>query len=218
MEDLWCPGSPPPQLHEVPTMGCMLNVFFWLLQSWGNHGSLSQHLAWGDVSVDSVTHPSVVKVHLKFSKCDQLGKGIDVFLGRSGNRICPVAACLAYMAIHGPTPGPFFCGEDGAPLTKPQFVSLVHEVLTDAGLDATLYSGHSFRLGAATSAAQAGMEDSTIKALGRWSSTAFLLYIRTPKHHLAQLTTSLLPRTHLTLTSFCGLLYAIQFLFFFFFF
>ena len=151
----------------------------------------SQHLAWGDVSVDSVTHPSVVKVHLKFSKCDQLGKGVDVFLGRSGNRICPVAACLAYMAICGPIPGPFFCGKDDAPLTKPQFVSLVREVLTDAGLDATLYSGHSFRLGAATSAAQAGMEDSTIKALGRWSSTAFLLCIRTPKHHLAQLTTSL---------------------------
>lgn len=36
---------------------------------------------------------------------------------------------------------------------------------------------HSFRIGAATSAAKAGIEDSTIHMLGRWSSSAFLVYI-----------------------------------------
>ena len=156
----------------------------------------NRHLSWGDVCVDSITQPGMVKVHLKFSKCDQLGKGVDVFCGRTGNRLCPVAACLAYIAIRGAAPGPFFCWENGSPLTKPQFISLVREALTEAGMNASLYSGHSFRVGAATSAAQAGMEDSVIKSLGRWSSTAFLLYIRTPRQQLAQLTTSLAHTPH----------------------
>ena len=37
---------------------------------------------------------------------------------------------------------------------------------------------HSVHIGAAMAAAQAGLQDLTIQALGRWSSTAFLRYIR----------------------------------------
>ena len=43
------------------------------------------------------------------------------------------------------------------------------------------YSGHSFRAGAATTAAKAGVEDSVIKALGRWESSAYLIYMRLPE-------------------------------------
>ena len=52
------------------------------------------------------------------------------------------------------------------------------EALTAIGLDPAQYVGHSFRIGAATTGAAAGIEDSTIQALGRWSSSAFLSYIR----------------------------------------
>lgn len=150
------------------------------------------HLAWGDISTDSVKQPTCIKVLLKVSKCDQLGKGVEVFVGRvERDEVCPVVACCAYMALRGDRPGPFFCYKDGSPFTKASFVTQVREALTNAGLDASLYSGHSFRIGAATSAAHAGMQDTTIKSLGRWSSGAFMTYIRTPRQQLAKFSVTL---------------------------
>ena len=49
------------------------------------------------------------------------------------------------------------------------------------GIDA---SGHSFQIGAATTAAACGLPESLIKTLGRWESSAYMLYIRTPQSTL----------------------------------
>lgn len=46
-------------------------------------------------------------------------------------------------------------------------------------IDSHLYKGHSFRKGGATSLHEAGMPDSLIKTMGRWSSFAFATYITT---------------------------------------
>ena len=144
------------------------------------------HLAWGDVEVDDGTKPSLVKVHLKRSKTDQFGKGVDVFVGRTESTICPVAAIVHYVAARGSNPGCFFQFEDRTPLTKPKFVTKVREALQSLELPCDCFAGHSFRIGAATAAAQAGVEDSVIQLLGRWNSVAFLSYIRTPRDQLAQ--------------------------------
>ena len=99
-------------------------------------------------------------------------------MGRTGNDLCPVAALTAYLAVRGGGPGPFFRTEEGRPLTRGMFVAQVKRVLTQAGIDATKYSGHSFRIGAASTAAERRIEDSTIRTLGRWESAAYLLYVR----------------------------------------
>ena len=146
------------------------------------------HLAWGDMAVDDMQSPSSVRIFLKHSKCDQFGRGVSVFLGRTSNSLCPVMSILAYVARRGDSPGAFFRFQSGAPLTKARFVAHLRDALLEIGMPYQSYSGHSFRIGAATAAARAGIPDSTIQALGRWSSMAFLVYIRTPRDQLAQFT------------------------------
>lgn len=144
-------------------------------------------LSWGDVAVDNHTNPKMIQIHLKWSKCDQFGAGSDIVLGCTGSAICPVAALLRYIAVRGDRPGPFFLVKSGSIATKPWFMGHIRTALGSLGLPQGDFAGHSFRIGAATTAALRGMEDSTIQTLGRWHSAAFLQYIRTPKERLAAL-------------------------------
>ena len=143
------------------------------------------HLSWGDVALDDRSRPSAVKVHLRQSKCDQFGRGVDIVVGRTDTACCPVAAVVNYISLRQGCPGPFFLFRDGTPATKNWFVQQIRATLVHLGLPQDQYAGHSFRIGAATTAALVGIEDSTIQALGRWQSAAFLQYIRMPRDHLA---------------------------------
>ena len=67
------------------------------------------------------------------------------------------------------------------PLNPDKFVMMLRTVLSKVGLNEDLYAGHSFRIGAATTAAVAGLPDYLIKALGRWSSDCYVRYVRTPR-------------------------------------
>ena len=147
------------------------------------------HLAWGDITVSD--DGRMLRILLKRSKTDQFMRGVEVFIGTTGNDLCPVAATREYVTHRGSAPGAFFRFADGTPLTKPRFVELVRRALVRAGVPVSGYSGHSFRIGAATAASQAGIPDSAIQALGRWSSPAFLRYIRTPREQLAHFSRSM---------------------------
>ena len=146
----------------------------------------ASHLMPSDVAVDSYTDPSMIRLLIKRSKTDQFGNGASIFLARTYTDLCPVAALLAYLArrpVHGHSP--LFITEDGTPFTKMHLIKLLHATLREAGINPEFYKGHSFRIGAATTAAALGLQDSTIQKMGRWSSSAFLAYIRTPQQDLA---------------------------------
>ena len=66
-----------------------------------------------------------------------------------------------------------FLLENNQALTKQQLVpfrvTFVSHLLRLNGVDPTAYSGHSFRIGGATSTSLAGLADYEIQMLGRWT-------------------------------------------------
>lgn len=137
------------------------------------------HLTTADLQVDSSSNPQSFRVFIKCAKTDPFRKGCFIFLGRGSAPLCPVVALTQYLHLRGSAIGPLFIFQDGRPLSRALLSSFLQSTLQAAGIPGK-FSGHSFRIGAATTAAQRGIPDHLIKTLGRWSSEAYLLYVRTP--------------------------------------
>lgn len=122
------------------------------IPSWTTYRA-SHHLSQGDIAINNPLAPEMLRVRIKRSKTDQLGKGTDVFIRKTGCILCPVAAVLSYMAARGSKEGAFFQFTNGQPPTKVQFTHHVRLALQVVGLPYENFSGHSFCIGAATAAA-----------------------------------------------------------------
>ena len=144
-----------------------------------------------DVSVDSHISPSYITVIIRRSKNDPFAVGAKLHLGRTGLPLCPVSALLCYLAIRPPQQGPLFLFKDDSTFSRPRLVISLRKALSEVGVDPSGYNGHSFRIGAATTAARMGVNDSLIQTLGRWKSSAFVHYIRTPWEQLVQVSSLL---------------------------
>ena len=136
-----------------------------------------------DVSVDSHVAPSHLAVHLKQSKTDTFGVGATLHLGTTGTILCPITAMLGYLAIRQRSSGPLFLFTLKTPAHQ--------STAGGTRVDDSKFSGHSFRIGAATTAARAGLSDSFIQTLGHWKSTAFTTYIRMPWQRLTAVSATL---------------------------
>lgn len=143
------------------------------------------HLNLGDLALDNHSNPSVIRIAIKQSKTDPFRQGVHIFLGSTESVVCPVRAIIRYLGICNPEPGPLFTTSTGVPLTRAYLVTNLQAAIRQAGLDESAYNGHSFRSGAATTAAKNGLEDSLIQTLGRWPSDAFKLYIKIPQAQLS---------------------------------
>jgi len=113
------------------------------------------HLTVTDLQADSLVNPSCFKIHLKCSKTDPFRAGCDIYVGRGVGSVCPITALGNYLSLRGSAPGPLFLFSDGRPLSWQQLSSSVQSILNGAGYSGS-YSGHSFRIGAATTAAARG--------------------------------------------------------------
>lgn len=154
------------------------------------------HLGVADVAVDSHSSPSCLRLRIKASKTDPFRKGCFLHIGKGEFPLCAISSLLAYLTLRGDASGPLFLFRDGRPLSRALLTSWLRGILSAAGIQGN-FSSHSFRIGAATVAARNGIPDHQIQALGRWTSSAYLLYIRTPAESLSRLSKQLsLSATH----------------------
>jgi hypothetical protein len=131
-------------------------------------------------------------VRIKESKTDPFRAGQTITIGSSNTPLCPVLAMENYLALRPTTlVGPLFVNSLGKPLTKQEVTRKTRQLLSQAGFQASNFAGHSYRIGAATTAASAKLPSWLIKTLGRWSSDCYERYIQTPPSTLLNVSATL---------------------------
>jgi hypothetical protein len=129
-----------------------------------------------DINIDSDCN---LHVTVRYSKTDQRGQSTTLVIKNIGDDvICPVSAIQEYLSARPVIDGPLFCHFNHEPVTRYQFSAVLQRALQFAGINTGLFSAHSFRIGASTTAYMNGVSSEEIKRMGRWSSDAYKLYIR----------------------------------------
>ena len=105
----------------------------------------------------------------------------------SNHPLCPVQAYERHLRLFpAPPSSPAFLHfrvDHATPIRHSVFTAKLRKSLSLAGLQASHYSGHSFRRGGATYAFRCGAPIELISLQGDWSSDAVLLYIAQPLEH-----------------------------------
>ena len=123
---------------------------------------------------------STVAVNLRGSKTDQHGKGQTISLTQVGDApdVCPVRTLLQYLQDRPKSEDLLLVHRNSRPLTRYQFQAVLKKAAQFLGWPTYGYSSHSFRIGAATTAAMNGMSLESIMQKGRWKSGAVKGYLR----------------------------------------
>ena len=140
----------------------------------------------------SQSNPSHLLVKVKVSKTDPFRMEHNLLIGQTNQSICPVNAMKHYLTRRGITPGPLFIFASGRPLTKDALTAETRQLPSHLGCQASDYAGHSYRIGAATAAASAGLPPWLVKTLSRWSSDCYERYIQCPQAVLSGVALKLL--------------------------
>jgi hypothetical protein len=155
------------------------------------HYSPTRHLLREDVR----TRKGSMTITIKAAKNDPYRATCTLPVAATGTSTCPVAAMVRYLSHgwHGPSL-PLFTLASGEFLTRAHLTTTLRRLLQATGLSpqqAKQYGSHSLRIGAATEAAAAGLPTWLIQAAGRWKSTAYQRYIRSPRKALLRVAPAL---------------------------
>ena len=105
----------------------------------------------------STLKPEFMQVDLKSSQADPFRKGILSTIGATNNHLCPVKVMLNNI-LSNPKNGPLFAYRSGKFLSRDNFTKEISDLLARGGFESESYAGHSFRIGAATLAANANFQ------------------------------------------------------------
>ena len=104
---------------------------------------------------------------------------------KSGNYVhrhfCPFKVLRKYLSLRGNYTNdcePLFIFRDGQAVRPQQANLILKSMITNTGLDSTLYSMHSFRIGRTSDLIKFGYTIEEVQRMGRWRSTAVYKYIR----------------------------------------
>ena len=87
--------------------------------------------------------------------------------------------CSIIFSLSHPRQAPLFSFQSGRFRTRSAVISLQRDSVRLVGLSFHSLKGHTFRIGAASTAAAVGLPDWLIKIIGRWYLDCYQLYIRT---------------------------------------
>ena len=133
-------------------------------------------------------HPNI-HINIKTSKTDPFREGCTICLSPSNAEVCPVTNLINYMNQHPVRSGPLFTYADHTLLTQRRLNALLKSAIPTHNNSPV--SSHSLRIGAATTAASAGLPRWLIQQLGRWVSDCFRSYIRIPQSTFKEVSNTL---------------------------
>ena len=84
--------------------------------------------------------------------------------------------CSIIFSLSHPRQAPLFFFQSGRLLTRSAVISLLRDIVRLVGLPFHSLKGHTFRIGAASTAAAVGLPDWLIKIIGRWYFDCYQLY------------------------------------------
>ena len=101
---------------------------------------------------------SSIIIHLHQSKTDPFRKGCTITIAATNTSTCPCKALQFYSNLipSAKKQGPLFNAGSFSPLTRERLTAVIRQLLHQAGISPHMYASHSFRIGAATTAAAAG--------------------------------------------------------------
>ena len=142
-----------------------------------------------DVKLVTQGGREVMQLRIKAPKEQKVGKDVIVDVYSTDSELCPVRAFKKWIKVKGMEDElPLFRFSSGIPLTGKKFNEVVRDRLKgEVENIEKLFSSHSFRAGAASMMAAIGYSDDDIKAVGRWSSRAFMEYIKLPRTQRAEI-------------------------------
>jgi hypothetical protein len=125
----------------------------------------------------------VIEITLKSSKENKSGKAVIIDIFETGGALCPIKA---YMRWQSRCPQkrdmPAFRDEKGTPVTGAKMNKWLKELLgKHVDYEKGKFTGHSFRIGLATTLGTLGFSNDDIKEAGRWSSNAYEIYMTLPR-------------------------------------
>ena len=124
-----------------------------------------------------------LEIKLKCPKESKSGKAVIVEVYESKGTLCPVKAFERWATRTRIELGyPLFRNEGGVPITGAKLNKWMENRLgKHINYKKGKFSSHSFRSGLATTMGTKGFSEEDIKEAGRWSSTAYEVYVKLPR-------------------------------------